>query len=46
MEPERNETDHAAERIKAQRAAPVVRQPAFIPPFASEGLESLRDSYC
>jgi hypothetical protein len=46
MEPERNETDHAAERTKAQRAGPGVKQPAFTPSFASEGLESLRDSNC
>lgn len=46
MEPDRNDTDHASEPTEAQRAAPVVRQPAFIPPFASEGLERVRDSHC
>jgi hypothetical protein len=46
MEPERNETDHAAERTRAQRTTTGAKQPAVAPPFASEGLESLRDSHC
>jgi hypothetical protein len=46
MEPERNETDHASELTEAQRRAADVQQPAFTPPFASEGLERLRDSHC
>jgi len=46
MEPERNETDHASERTEAQRTTSGVTQPVFIPPFASEGLERVRDSHC
>jgi hypothetical protein len=46
MEPKRNETDHASELTEAQRLASAVKQPAFRPPFASEGLEGLRDSHC
>ena len=46
MEPERNETDHASERTEAQRTTSGVAQPVFIPPFASEGLERVRDSHC
>jgi hypothetical protein len=46
MEPKRNEPDHASELTEAQRAATAVKQPAFKPPFASEGLEGLRDSHC
>ena len=46
MEPERSDTDHASERTEAQRAALGVKLPAFTPSFASEGLESLRDSNC
>lgn len=46
MEPKRNETDHAAERTEAQRKASGAKQPASIPPFASEGLEGVRDSNC
>jgi hypothetical protein len=46
MEPKRNETDPAAELTEAQRLASAVKPPAFRPPFASEGLEGLRDSHC
>jgi hypothetical protein len=46
MEPERNEADHASERAEAKRAASDAKQPVFIPPFASEGLEQVRDSHC
>lgn len=46
MEPERNETEHASERTEGQRAPSGVKQPAFTPSFASEGLERLRDSHC
>ncbi|MET4387825.1 hypothetical protein ABIB73_003582 [Bradyrhizobium sp. F1.4.3] len=46
MEPERNETDHASEQTEAQRTASAVKQPVLTPPFASEGLERLRESHC
>ena len=46
MEPKRNETDHASELTEAQRKAAGVQQPAVAPPFASEGLEQVRDSHC
>ena len=46
MEPKRNETDHASELTEAQRKAAGVKQPAATPPFASEGLEGVRDSHC
>ena len=46
MEPKRNETDHASELTEAQRKAAGVKQPASTRPFASEGLEVVRDSHC
>ncbi|WP_234679096.1 hypothetical protein [Bradyrhizobium monzae] len=46
MEPKRNETDHAPELTEAQRKDAGVKQPAFTPPFASEGPEGVRDSHC
>jgi hypothetical protein len=46
MEPKTDETDHASELSEAQRKAAGVKQPAFTPPFASEGLERVRDSHC
>lgn len=46
MEPKLNETDHASEPTEAQRKASGAKQPASTPPFASEGLERLRDSHC
>lgn len=46
MEPKRNETDHASELTEAQRKAAGVKQPAFTPSFANEGLEGVRDSHC
>jgi hypothetical protein len=43
MEPKTDETDHASELTEAQRKAAGVKQPAFTAPFASEGLERVRD---
>ena len=46
MEPKRTETDHASDLAEAQRKAAGAKQPAVAPPFASEGLEGVRDSHC
>ena len=44
MEPEVDETDKASDVAETQRTP--TEQPAFTPPFASEGLERVRDSHC
>lgn len=46
MEPERREDQHASERTETERSEPRPAQAAFTAPFASEGLERLRDSHC
>lgn len=44
MEPERKEDHHSSERTETERSPS--EQTAFTPPFASEGLERVRDSHC
>ncbi|WP_198024719.1 MULTISPECIES: hypothetical protein [Bradyrhizobium] len=46
MELERNEDHDTSERTKAERSGSGTEQAVFTPPFASEGLEQVRDSHC
>ncbi|EJN10826.1 hypothetical protein PMI42_05841 [Bradyrhizobium sp. YR681] len=46
MEPEQRKDRHAPDRQAADRSDLPAEQAAFTVPFASEGLESLRDSRC
>jgi hypothetical protein len=46
MEPKRSEADNASEVAETQHVVAGAKQPEFTPPFASEGLERLRDSHC
>lgn len=43
MEPELNEADHETDVAETQRTP---AEPPVTPPFASEGLEGVRDSHC
>jgi len=45
MEPEHRE-DHDVERQRAESSEPGAEQTTFTTPFASEGLEQVRDSHC
>lgn len=46
MEPEHREDHHAPDRPATARPEPRAEQTTFTAPFASEGLESVRDSHC
>jgi hypothetical protein len=46
MEPKLREDHHASDRTETKRPEPNAEPTAFIAPFASEGLEQLRDSHC
>jgi hypothetical protein len=46
MEPEHRKDQDAAERAKTERTPSNAEKPAFTVPFASEGLERVRDSHC
>ncbi|MBR1172579.1 hypothetical protein JQ617_01305 [Bradyrhizobium sp. KB893862 SZCCT0404] len=46
MELELREDNHASEPAESKRSEPNAEQAAFTAPFASEGLERLRDSHC
>jgi hypothetical protein len=46
MEPEHREDHPASDRQATERSAPKTDKTAFTAPFASEGLEQLRDSHC
>jgi hypothetical protein len=46
MEPEHREDHHESERKKTEPSAPSAGQTVFNPPFANDGLEQVRDSYC
>ncbi|WBL76098.1 hypothetical protein I3J27_24075 [Bradyrhizobium xenonodulans] len=46
MEPKRREDHTAPDRTETERTTPSSEQAAFTAPFASEGLESVRDSHC
>jgi hypothetical protein len=46
MEPEHRNDHDAAERAKTERTPSNAEKPAFTVPFASEGLERVRDSHC
>lgn len=46
MEPEHREDQPASDRPATEPSVPNTDQDAFTAPFASEGLEGLRDSNC
>lgn len=46
MELERNEDRGAPERTEAERSSSSPEQTVFVPPFATDGLERIRDSHC
>ncbi|MBR0787070.1 hypothetical protein [Bradyrhizobium iriomotense] len=46
MEPELREDQHASVPKDSERPEPNAEQAAFTAPFASEGLEQVRDSHC
>lgn len=46
MEPEHSEVSHEPGRPIPERSKPSDEQAAFTAPFASEGLEQVRDSHC
>jgi hypothetical protein len=46
MEPELREDHHAREPTETKRPPPQPKHAAFTAPFASEGLEGVRDSHC
>lgn len=46
MEPEPRKDHDAAERAKTERTPLSAEKVAFTVPFASEGLEGIRDSHC
>lgn len=46
MEPKHREDRTASDRQVPERSAPNTDKTTFTAPFASEGLERLRDSHC
>lgn len=46
MEPKPREDQTASARQATEQSAPNADQAAFTAPFASEGLEQVRDSHC
>ena len=46
MELELRKDRHASEPAETKRSEPDAEQAAFTAPFASEGLERVRDSHC
>lgn len=46
MELELRKDRHASEPTEAKRSEPNAEQAPFTAPFASEGLEQVRDSHC
>jgi hypothetical protein len=46
MEPNLRQDRHAPDLADTNRPDPKAEQTAFTPPFATEGLEQLRDSHC
>jgi hypothetical protein len=46
MEPNHREDQHASEPQVPERSTPNTDQAGFTAPFASEGLERVRDSHC
>jgi len=46
MEPKNRKDHDAAERAKTERTPSSAETTAFTVPFASEGLERVRDSHC
>jgi hypothetical protein len=46
MESDHRDDDQSSEPRVADRSASNAEQAPFTPPFASEGLEQVRDSHC
>lgn len=46
MEPDHSEVRHEPGRQTPERSEPSAEKAAFTAPFASEGLEQVRDSHC
>jgi hypothetical protein len=46
MEPEHSDDRHDQDRQRSEPPASRAEQAVFKPPFASEGLEQIRDSHC
>lgn len=46
MEPDHSEVRHEPGRKTPERSEPSAEKAAFTAPFASEGLEQVRDSHC
>jgi hypothetical protein len=46
MEPQPRDEAHKSDRQQSERSASPAERVAVNPPFASEGLEQLRDSHC
>ncbi|MCS3729827.1 hypothetical protein [Bradyrhizobium betae] len=46
MEPELRKDRHASDATETKRPEPQPKHAAFTAPFASEGLEGIRDSHC
>lgn len=46
MEPERSEDRHESDQQPTERSESNAEQTIFTPPFATEGLEQVRDSHC
>ncbi len=46
MEPEHREDNTTPDRAETEHSTSAAERTAFTPPFASEGLERIRDSHC
>lgn len=46
MEPQQRDEAHKSDRQQTERSASPAAQAVVNPPFASEGLEQVRDSHC
>jgi len=46
MEPQQRDEAHESDRQQADRSASPAKRDDFNPPFASNGLEQVRDSHC
>ncbi|QQN62412.1 hypothetical protein JIR23_22970 [Bradyrhizobium diazoefficiens] len=46
MELEQHDEHHDQDRRQTEKSASPAEQAVFNPPFASEGLEQIRDSHC
>lgn len=46
MEPQHRDEAHKSDRQQSERSASTAEHAVVNPPFASEGLEQVRDSHC